>query len=35
MYIYPRQGHAINEPRLLADALRRNLEWFTEMLVEG
>lgn len=34
MYIYPRQGHAITEPRLLADALRRNLEWFTEMLLE-
>ena len=33
MYIYPRQGHAINEPRLLADALRRNLEWFTEQLI--
>jgi dipeptidyl aminopeptidase/acylaminoacyl peptidase len=32
MYIYPRQGHAITEPRLLADALARNLEWFTEML---
>lgn len=32
MYIYPRQGHAINEPRLLADALARNLEWFTEQL---
>ena len=23
-YIYPRQGHALAEPRLLADALRRN-----------
>ena len=34
MYIYPRQGHAINEPRLLADAIRRNLEWFTKMLVD-
>ena len=33
MYIYPRQGHALTEPRLLADALRRNLEWFTEMLL--
>jgi dipeptidyl aminopeptidase/acylaminoacyl peptidase len=33
MYIYPRQGHAINEPWLLADALRRNLEWFVEQLV--
>lgn len=34
MYIYPRQGHAISEPRLLADALGRNLAWFTEMLVD-
>ncbi len=33
MYIYPRQGHALSEPRLLADALRRNLDWFTKMLV--
>lgn len=33
MYIYPRQGHAINEPRLLADALARNLEWFMEQLL--
>ncbi len=32
MYIYPRQGHALSEPRLLADALRRNLEWFSEKL---
>ncbi|HMN30145.1 MAG TPA: prolyl oligopeptidase family serine peptidase, partial [Caldilineaceae bacterium] len=32
MYIYPRQGHAVSEPRLLADALQRNLDWFTEML---
>lgn len=32
LYIYPRQGHAINEPRLLADAIRRNLAWFTAKL---
>jgi dipeptidyl aminopeptidase/acylaminoacyl peptidase len=32
MVIYPRQGHAIAEPRLLADAIRRNLEWFTVKL---
>lgn len=32
MHIYPRQGHAITEPRLLADALQRNLAWFTEQL---
>jgi dipeptidyl aminopeptidase/acylaminoacyl peptidase len=34
MYIYPRQGHALSEPRLLADALQRNLDWFTQMLLE-
>jgi dipeptidyl aminopeptidase/acylaminoacyl peptidase len=28
MVVYPRQPHAIQEPRLLADAMRRNLEWF-------
>jgi dipeptidyl aminopeptidase/acylaminoacyl peptidase len=33
MYIYPRQGHAINEPHLLADAIERNLAWFTAKLV--
>jgi dipeptidyl aminopeptidase/acylaminoacyl peptidase len=33
MYIYPRQGHAISEPRLLADAAQRNLDWFTRMLL--
>lgn len=33
MYIYPRQGHAITEPWLLADALRRNLTWFEQQLV--
>lgn len=35
MYIYPRQGHAINEPRLLADALERNLGWFAAKLGVG
>lgn len=33
MYIYPRQGHAILEPRLLMDVARRNLDWFEQMLV--
>ncbi len=32
MIIYPRQGHAISEPRLLADFIRRNVEWFTRKL---
>lgn len=32
MFIYPRQGHAITEPNLLADAIERNLTWFTAKL---
>jgi dipeptidyl aminopeptidase/acylaminoacyl peptidase len=33
MYIYPRQGHAITEPHLLADAIQRNLDWFSAKLL--
>jgi dipeptidyl aminopeptidase/acylaminoacyl peptidase len=33
MYIYPRQGHSITEPHLLADAIQRNLDWFTAKLL--
>ncbi|MEX1019391.1 MAG: S9 family peptidase [Litorilinea sp.] len=32
LFIYPRQGHAIREPRLLADAIQRNITWFTGQL---
>lgn len=28
MIVYPRSPHAINEPRLLLDAMYRNVEWF-------
>jgi dipeptidyl aminopeptidase/acylaminoacyl peptidase len=28
MVVYPRQPHAIQEPRLQLDAMERNLEWF-------
>ncbi len=28
MVVYPRQPHAIQEPKLLLDAMERNLEWF-------
>jgi dipeptidyl aminopeptidase/acylaminoacyl peptidase len=36
MFVYPRQGHAITEPHLLADAIQRNLDWFTaKLLVPG
>lgn len=30
MVIYPRQPHGIREPRLIRDALERNLAWFNE-----
>ncbi len=32
MYIYPRQGHAIEEPKLLRHAMEKNLDWFEERL---
>ncbi|MCD6519406.1 MAG: S9 family peptidase, partial [Anaerolineae bacterium] len=32
LVIYPRQEHAIREPRLLMDVARRNLEWFDRWL---
>ena len=28
MVVYPRQPHSIQEPRLMLDAMTRNLEWF-------
>ena len=28
MVVYPRTHHAIQEPKLLRDAMRRNLDWF-------
>lgn len=28
MVVYPRTGHGILEPKLLADSYRRNIEWF-------
>ncbi len=28
MYIYPRQGHVVLEPKFMDDMARRNLEWF-------
>jgi dipeptidyl aminopeptidase/acylaminoacyl peptidase len=30
--VYPRQGHVVSEPRLQADVLRRNVEWFNRWL---
>jgi dipeptidyl aminopeptidase/acylaminoacyl peptidase len=32
MVVYPRQPHGLQEPRLLLDAARRNVEWFKENL---
>jgi dipeptidyl aminopeptidase/acylaminoacyl peptidase len=32
LFVYPRQGHAILEPRLLIDAMQRNLTWFSQRL---
>jgi dipeptidyl aminopeptidase/acylaminoacyl peptidase len=28
MIVYPRQPHGIQEPKLIEDAMERNLEWF-------
>lgn len=33
MVVYPRQPHGIREPRLLKDALERNLHWFNKWLL--
>jgi len=30
---YPRQGHAFVEPKLIRDAMRRNLEWFSRWIL--
>ncbi len=30
---YPRQGHPILEPKLIRDAMRRNLEWFSRWIL--
>ncbi len=33
MVVYPRQPHGIQEPKLVEDAMRRNLEWFNKWLL--
>jgi len=30
--VYPRQGHVISEPKLQADLMQRNVDWFTKWL---
>lgn len=34
MVVYPRQPHGLQEPRLVIDAARRNVEWFREHLAK-
>jgi len=33
MVVYPRQGHAVAEPRLQLDVMTRNLEWFARWVL--
>ncbi len=35
MIAYPRQPHGLQEPRLILDAARRNVEWFAKYLGAG
>jgi dipeptidyl aminopeptidase/acylaminoacyl peptidase len=35
MVVYPRQGHGIQEPKLLLDAMERNLAWFEKHVPAG
>jgi dipeptidyl aminopeptidase/acylaminoacyl peptidase len=33
MVVYPRQPHGLQEPKLVLDAMTRNLEWFTRFVL--
>jgi dipeptidyl aminopeptidase/acylaminoacyl peptidase len=35
MVVYPRQPHGIQEPKLVKDAMERNLEWFDRWIKRG
>jgi dipeptidyl aminopeptidase/acylaminoacyl peptidase len=35
MVVYPRQPHGIQEPKLVLDAMQRNLEWFDRWILRG
>ena len=35
MVVYPRSPHGLREPKLLRDAMRRNLEWFARYVPAG
>jgi hypothetical protein len=32
MVVYPRQPHGIQEPKLMQDAMQRNLDWFDQWI---
>lgn len=32
---YPRQGHGLSEPKLIRDAMQRNLDWFSRWILDG
>jgi dipeptidyl aminopeptidase/acylaminoacyl peptidase len=33
MVVYPRQPHGLQEPKLIKDAMERNLEWFDRWIM--
>ncbi len=33
--VYPRQGHGLTEPKLVRDAMKRNLDWFRKWIPAG
>ena len=35
MVVYPRQPHGIQEPKLVLDAMQRNLDWFDRWILRG
>jgi hypothetical protein len=35
MVVYPRQPHAIQEPKLLLDAMDKNLAWFERWVLRN
>jgi dipeptidyl aminopeptidase/acylaminoacyl peptidase len=35
MVVYPRQPHGIQEPKLMLDAMQRNLDWFAKWIPAG
>ena len=35
LIIYPRQGHVVNEPRLIVDLARRTTDWLVRHVLGG